>query len=195
MLFVEFRNLRRELMSAPSTAHLEQNPTLKIEQKEYEKIDASLCRLVDLVDDMSSKLRLPDEAPTEEILLDRDIGNFRYILMRMPIAVSTRISLSPREKEIVEMVARGHPTKVIADILSISCWTVSAHLRRVFTKLGVTSRPAMIARFAEESFGREKVAAKRDPHADYRAPSKKDSGSRVYRTSAANLRSHEKVSS
>jgi hypothetical protein len=48
------------------------------------------------------------------------------------------------------MVADGHPTKVIAGVLNISCWTVTAHLRRIFIKFGVNSRPAMVARFLEE---------------------------------------------
>jgi hypothetical protein len=42
------------------------------------------------------------------------------------------------------MVARGH--KMIADVLSISSWTVCTHLRRIFAKAGVGSRAAMVAR-------------------------------------------------
>jgi DNA-binding CsgD family transcriptional regulator len=57
--------------------------------------------------------------------------------------------LSPREQEIVRMVAKGHPNKVIADVLSISAWTVCTHVRRIFAKLGVGSRAAMIARLLE----------------------------------------------
>jgi len=47
------------------------------------------------------------------------------------------------------MVAQGHCNKVIAGVLSISSWTVCTHLRRIFAKLGVGSRAAMIARFME----------------------------------------------
>ena len=43
------------------------------------------------------------------------------------------------------MVARGHTNKTIARVLDISLWTVSTHLRRVFAKLGVSSRAAMVA--------------------------------------------------
>ena len=53
--------------------------------------------------------------------------------------------LSPREQEIVRLVAKGLPNKTIAAILDISPWTVATHLRRVFGKLGVRSRAAMIA--------------------------------------------------
>ena len=55
-------------------------------------------------------------------------------------------SLTPREQEIVRMVAKGYPNKTIAGVLNISCWTVDTHLRRTFAKLGVASRAAMVAR-------------------------------------------------
>jgi DNA-binding CsgD family transcriptional regulator len=59
------------------------------------------------------------------------------------------LSLSPREREIVRMVALGRQNKVIAAVLNISSWTVCTHLRRIFAKLGVTSRAAMVAKVAD----------------------------------------------
>lgn len=47
------------------------------------------------------------------------------------------------------MVAKGHPNKVIADVLNISSWTVCTHLRRIFAKLGVGSRAAMVAQLLD----------------------------------------------
>jgi DNA-binding CsgD family transcriptional regulator len=47
------------------------------------------------------------------------------------------------------MAAQGHPNKVIAAVLNISSWTVCTHLRRIFAKLGVGSRAAMVARLLE----------------------------------------------
>ena len=67
----------------------------------------------------------------------------------MPKLNPRRIQLSPREQEIVRMVAKGHPNKVIADVLSISSWTVCTHLRRIFAKLGVGSRAAMVAQLLD----------------------------------------------
>ncbi|MGA8809325.1 MAG: helix-turn-helix transcriptional regulator [Thermoanaerobaculia bacterium] len=58
-------------------------------------------------------------------------------------------ALSPRELEIARMVAVGHPNKTIAAVLDISAWTVGTHLRRIFSKLRVTSRAAMVARLME----------------------------------------------
>ena len=67
----------------------------------------------------------------------------------MPKSNRSRIQLSPREQEIVRMVAKGHPNKIIADVLNISSWTVCTHLRRIFAKLGVGSRAAMVAQLLE----------------------------------------------
>jgi DNA-binding CsgD family transcriptional regulator len=61
-----------------------------------------------------------------------------------------RTRLSPREREIVLLVAQGHPTKAIARHLGISIWTVATHLRRIFARLGVGSRAAMIARLFQD---------------------------------------------
>jgi DNA-binding CsgD family transcriptional regulator len=84
---------------------------------------------------------------SEEVLIDTEVDGSRYLLLRMPNR--HRIQLSPREQEIVRMVAKGHPNKVIADVLNISSWTVCTHLRRIFAKLGVGSRAAMVAQLLE----------------------------------------------
>ena len=48
--------------------------------------------------------------------------------------------LSTREHEIALLVAQGLSNKEIAIELGISPWTVSAHLRRIFTKLDIGRR-------------------------------------------------------
>jgi DNA-binding CsgD family transcriptional regulator len=79
------------------------------------------------------------------IILDLTVRGVRYVLIRCdePPAVA---DLSPREREIARMVANGLANKSIANVLEISPWTVSTHLRRIFTKLSVTTRAAMVAR-------------------------------------------------
>lgn len=52
--------------------------------------------------------------------------------------------LTDRELQIVTLVALGWSNKQIASHLEISQWTVSAHLRRIFIKVDVNSRAAMI---------------------------------------------------
>ena len=48
--------------------------------------------------------------------------------------------LSPREREVLALVAEGLPNKLIAQRLDISEKTVKAHLTRVFQQIGVTDR-------------------------------------------------------
>lgn len=85
----------------------------------------------------------------ETVVIDTDVDGERYVLIRMPQVERKSPPLSPRELEIVRMVAQGHPNKIIAVVLNISSWTVCTHLRRIFAKLGVSSRAAMVARLVE----------------------------------------------
>ncbi len=56
-------------------------------------------------------------------------------------------SLSPREREVLELLARGYLYKEIADQLRISVPTVNTHIRRIYEKLHVRSRAQAVARF------------------------------------------------
>src|ERR1700680_2686647 len=85
------------------------------------------------------------------VMLDVEVGGVRCVLVRRSPR-SPRSLLSPREEEIANLVASGYPNKSIASALAISCWTVSTHLRRVFGKLGVTSRASMVARLGDQRF-------------------------------------------
>lgn len=95
---------------------------------------------------------------TEQVVCDVDVDGDRYLLVKILPSARSGASLSPREREIVRMVALGHPNKVIAAVLNISSWTVCTHLRRIFAKLGVTSRAAMVAKAAESGGIIEAVA-------------------------------------
>ena len=52
--------------------------------------------------------------------------------------------LTVREVQIATLVAQGKSNKQIAKQLQISKWTVSTHLRRIFMKLRVDNRAAMV---------------------------------------------------
>jgi DNA-binding CsgD family transcriptional regulator len=53
--------------------------------------------------------------------------------------------LTPREVEVVRLLARGYPDRRIAGILSISPRTVNNHVQHIFTKLDVGTRAAAAA--------------------------------------------------
>jgi ATP/maltotriose-dependent transcriptional regulator MalT len=63
--------------------------------------------------------------------------------------------LTPREREIAELVARGLTNRQIASELFISERTVATHLGRVFKKLEVHSRERVTELFAEPSQARD----------------------------------------
>ena len=54
--------------------------------------------------------------------------------------------LTPREREVIGLVARGKTNREIAGSLWISPGTVRTHLENIFEKLGVTNRTAAAAR-------------------------------------------------
>lgn len=61
----------------------------------------------------------------------------RQTLMPTRSALS---DLSERETEIIRLIARGLPNKVIAQQLSVSEKTIKNHISRIFAKLGITAR-------------------------------------------------------
>ena len=94
----------------------------------------------------------------EEIILDAEVDGARYLFVRLSKPAPAPAQLSPREQEIVRLVAQGHSNKIIGDVLNISSWTVCTHLRRIFAKLGVGSRAAMVARLLD--LGRRRNSAR-----------------------------------
>jgi DNA-binding CsgD family transcriptional regulator len=87
-----------------------------------------------------------EQVVTEEIVLGVEVDGVSYALVRRaPLSRTPQVSLSPREQEICRLVANGLPNKAIAEVLEVSLWTVSTHLRRIFAKLGVGTRAEMVA--------------------------------------------------
>lgn len=58
-------------------------------------------------------------------------------------------AVTPREREILNCIARGLDTMEIAGLLQISDRTIGSHLRKIYEKLQVHSRAAAVAKFLE----------------------------------------------
>lgn len=58
---------------------------------------------------------------------------------------SPDLGLSARELEVMSLIAGGHTNGEIAAHLFLAEKTVKNHVRRIYSKLGVDSRPAAIA--------------------------------------------------
>jgi len=60
--------------------------------------------------------------------------------------VASAYGLSPRERAVTRLVARGLATTAIGAELHLSPWTVQDHLKAIFGKVGVRSRGELVAR-------------------------------------------------
>jgi DNA-binding NarL/FixJ family response regulator len=57
---------------------------------------------------------------------------------------ATQPTLTPREVQVLKLVAIGHRNKEIAALLGLSDETVPVHLKNIFSKLGVNERTAAV---------------------------------------------------
>jgi DNA-binding NarL/FixJ family response regulator len=82
------------------------------------------------------------------ILLQR-AGDSELMPSARPPGDNSVLSLSPREKEVLALLARGMSNAAIGKELFISPVTVKVHVRHIFDKLGVKSRAAAALRAAQ----------------------------------------------
>ena len=61
---------------------------------------------------------------------------------------ATLENLSPREMEVLRLLAEGYVNKEVADRLGLSAPTIATYLRRIYEKLHVHSRAAAIGKFS-----------------------------------------------
>jgi DNA-binding NarL/FixJ family response regulator len=59
--------------------------------------------------------------------------------------------LTPREREVLELLARGYYYKEITEVLGLSMSTVNTHVRHIYEKLHVHSRAQAVAKFTDLS--------------------------------------------
>ena len=62
-------------------------------------------------------------------------------------------NLSQREREVLELLARGYLYKEIMETLQVSRGTVNTYIRRIYEKLHVRSRSQAVAKFSSFSLG------------------------------------------
>jgi DNA-binding NarL/FixJ family response regulator len=84
-----------------------------------------------------------DEYLVKPLALDELLTRIRFLLRRARIA--GRASLTPREVEILEMLAQGRDQREIASCLVISPNTVGTHIEHILAKLRVHSRAEAVA--------------------------------------------------
>lgn len=63
---------------------------------------------------------------------------------KQPIEVEPYGELTPREREILKLIAEGHSSREVADILVISIKTVNGHRSKIMEKLDLHNRTELI---------------------------------------------------
>jgi DNA-binding NarL/FixJ family response regulator len=80
--------------------------------------------------------------------MSREIARKVIVSFQEPVKAAAEVEdLSPRELEILELLAGGFPNKAIADRLGLTDGTVRWHLRHVYHKLHVRSRTEAALKF------------------------------------------------
>lgn len=86
--------------------------------------------------------------------MSREIARKVIDSFQEPVKVAAEVEdLSPRELEILELLAGGFPNKAIADRLGLTDGTVRWHLRHVYHKLHVRSRTEAALKFRSAKTG------------------------------------------
>lgn len=75
----------------------------------------------------------------------------RRALARLPVTVAPRDDLTPREREVANLVAQGKTNREIATLLVVSERTAERHIANIMAKLGVHNRAQIAAYIVRDS--------------------------------------------
>ena len=89
---------------------------------------------------------------TRELIAAKVREYFQRLVAALPSGPSAldMAKLTPREHEILALLAKGYLAKEIADALDISIWTVHGHVKSIFEKLNVHTRTEAVVKFLQK---------------------------------------------
>lgn len=73
-------------------------------------------------------------------LIETHVGRHHGFELMIKFCIAPPVQLTPREMEVIQLVAEGLSTQEIARLLSLTARTINFHLNNIYTKLGVSSR-------------------------------------------------------
>ena len=89
-------------------------------------------------------------APMSPHIARKALALFRRVRPALPGPAPPEYGLTPREMELLELMAHGHHYKTAADKLGVTRSTVSFHLQQIYRKLQVESKSEAIAKALRE---------------------------------------------
>ena len=97
-------------------------------------------------------LRVLDRLTGKSARLRRAIANARtnFEVAQMIYDTRTKAGLTQREHEVLALLSKGHPDKLIAELLRLSTFTVHGHVRNIFEKLGVHNRVEAVVKYFQK---------------------------------------------
>ena len=146
---LDVRELARQVQTRTLVAHARDDRVVPVEEGRLLAALIPNARLILL--ESPNHILLADEPAWEYF-----VGEMHAFLGTGPLARPPvgRSDLSEREREVLELVARGMANEAIGAHLSISVRTVERHLSNVYAKLGVSGkagRAAAAVRYAQQS--------------------------------------------
>ncbi len=84
---------------------------------------------------------------TTLILLERQASPSRLLERK----ASERFGLSPRERQMVELLIEGMTTKEMAEALNLSPNTIKSFLRLIMAKMGVSTRSGIVGKILDKT--------------------------------------------
>ncbi len=89
-----------------------------------------------------------------ESLLQMDEGGMPFspatvahLVQRPAIMDEDNINLTKREWELIKFLSEGYSNKVAADKLNVTYFTINQHLKNIYKKLNINSKPELISWF------------------------------------------------
>ncbi len=98
--------------------------------------------------DSTNHILLPDEPAWQHV-----VAEFRRFLPGVPEGGVAFVELTERERQVLELIARGLDNAEIALELNLSAKTVGNHITRIFAKTGIGSRAQAIVRARDAGYG------------------------------------------
>ncbi len=87
-----------------------------------------------------------ESLPISPTMAQKVLGYFQEQEAPRPVAEPAEITLTPREQEVLELIARGARDREIADTLVVTESTVKKHVQNILRKLHARNRAEAVAR-------------------------------------------------